>query len=116
MLKFISLIFFCIFIVFSAHSSENEIIKKIDVEGLQRISYETVLSYAEVEIDIPYSKKISNEIIKKLYDTQLFSDVSVTYLNQVITIKLKENPTINLVLFEGNKSKKDEDLIEEIDF
>lgn len=45
MLKFISLIFFCIFIVFSAHSSENEIIKKIDVEGLQRISYETVLSY-----------------------------------------------------------------------
>ena len=114
MLKFISLIFFCIFIVFSAHSSENEIIKKIDVEGLQRISYETALSYAEVEIDIPYSKKISNEIIKKLYDTQLFSDVSVTYLNQVITIKLKENPTINLVLFEGNKSKKDEDLIEEI--
>jgi outer membrane protein insertion porin family len=80
---------------------------------LQRISYETVLSYAEIDENI-YSKDISNEIIKKLYDTQLFSDVSVTYLNQIITITVKENPTINLVLFEGNKSKKDEDLITEI--
>ncbi len=112
--KFISLLIFCFFFVFPVYSSENEIIKKIDVEGLQRISYETVLSYAELETNIPYSNTISNDIIKKLYDTQLFSDVSVTYLNQIITIKVKENPTINLVLFEGNKSKKDEDLIAEI--
>ena len=56
----------------------------------------------------------SNKIIKKLYGTQLFSDVSVKYLDQVITITVKENPTINLVLFEGNKTKKDEDLIAEI--
>ena len=112
--KFISILAFCICFLFSLHASANETIKKIDVQGLQRISYETVLSYAEIETDTEYSNSISNEIIKKLYDTQLFSDVSVSYLNQIITITVKENPTINLVLFEGNKSKKDEDLISEI--
>ena len=114
MYKFINLLVFCICFLFSVYSSANETIKKIDVEGLQRISYETVLSYAEIDTDILYSSNIANEIIKKLYDTQLFSDVSVKYLNQIITITVKENPTINLVLFEGNKSKKDEDLIAEI--
>ena len=112
--KFISILAFCICFLFSLHALANETIKKIDVQGLQRISYETVLSYAEIETDTAYSNSISNEIIKRLYDTQLFSDVSVSYLNQIITITVKENPTINLVLFEGNKSKKDEDLISEI--
>ena len=112
--KLISSLLFSFCFLFSVYASANEPIKKIDVHGLQRISYETVLSYAEIETDTLYSDRISNDIIKKLYDTQLFSDVSVTYLDQIITITVKENPTINLVLFEGNKSKKDEDLIAEI--
>ena len=112
--KFLSLLVFCICFLLSAYVSANETINKINVQGLQRISYETVLSYAEIEIDTLYSSGESNKIIKKLYDTQLFSDVSVKYLDQVITITVKENPTINLVLFEGNKTKKDEDLIAEI--
>ncbi len=114
MYKFFRLLFFCVYFLLTTPSSANEIIKKIDVQGLKRISYETVLSYAEIETGSVYSNSISNNIIKKLYETQLFSDVLVTYLDQIITIEVKENPTINLVLFEGNKSKKDEDLIEEI--
>ena len=89
-------------------------IKKININGLQRISYDTVLSYGDVSLDVNYTETLSNSIIKKLYDTQLFSDISVNYSNNILTIIVKENPTINLVLFEGNKSKKDEDLISEI--
>ena len=55
-----------------------------------------------------------DDAIKNLYSTQLFSDVRSSYDKNILTITLKENPTINLVLFEGNKSKKDEDLISEI--
>ena len=107
---------FLIFFVFTLPVYSNDIndIKNIKVEGLQRISYETVLSYGDLSIDKNYSEDLSNNAIKKLYETQLFSDISINYLNNILTILVKENPTINLVLFEGNKSKKDEDLIDEL--
>ena len=104
---------FIIFFVFTLPVYSNEI-KDIKVEGLQRISYETVLSYGDLSTEKNYSEDLSNNAIKKLYETQLFSDISINYLNNVLTIVVKENPTINLILFEGNKSKKDEDLIVEI--
>jgi outer membrane protein insertion porin family len=114
MTKFIKYLFFlCIFAVPVIAAEVNDI-NDIKIEGLQRISYQTVLSYGDLSIDKIYSEDLSNNAIKKLYDTKLFSDISIKFLNNILTIKVKENPTINLVLFEGNKSKKDEDLISEI--
>ena len=101
-------------LIYSVFSDENQYSNEIVVEGLQRISYETTISYSEIDLNKPYTEEISNNAVKKLFDSQLFSDVSISYINGTITIRLKENPTVNLVLFEGNKSKKDEDLIEEI--
>ena len=114
MFKFANILFFYLSLTFVTFADEIEIINEINVDGLQRISYETVLSYGNIDINSEYSEKSSNDIIKNLYKTQLFSDVSIYYVNNILTITVKENPTVNLVLFEGNKSKKDEDLIEEI--
>ena len=114
MFNFIKITFIYLFLSFSAFANEVNDIKEINIDGLQRINYDTVLSYGEVNIDIDYTESLSNNIIKKLYDTQLFSDISVNYIDNILTINVKENPTINLVLFEGNKTKKDEDLIAEI--
>ena len=114
MVNFIKITFIYLFLSFSAFANEVNDIKEINIDGLQRINYDTVLSYGEVNIDIDYTESLSNNIIKKLYDTQLFSDISVNYIDNILTINVKENPTINLVLFEGNKTKKDEDLIAEI--
>ena len=114
MVKFIKFTFIYLFLSFSAFANEVNDIKEIKIDGLQRINYDTVLSYGEVNIEVDYTESLSNNIIKKLYDTQLFSDISVNYIDNILTISVKENPTINLVLFEGNKTKKDEDLIAEI--
>ena len=114
MVKFIKIIFIYLFLSFSAPANEVDDIKEINIDGLQRINYDTVLSYGEVNIDVDYTESLSNNIIKKLYDTQLFSDISINYIDNILTINVKENPTINLVLFEGNKTKKDDDLIAEI--
>ena len=114
MLKFLRYGIIYSILNFSILAAENVSIDKINVNGLQRISLETVISYAEIDIGSIYTEDISNNAVKKLYETQLFSDVSISYLDGTITIIVRENPTINLVLFEGNKSKKDEDLIEEI--
>ena len=114
MLKFINIIILFLCFNFSVFANEIEAIKEIKVNGSQRISYDTILSYGQIDLDTQYSEKSSNNIIKNLYDTQLFSDVAINYSENILTITVKENPTINLVFFEGNKSKKDEDLIEEI--
>ena len=114
MIKLIKHLLFIYLFSVTVIAAEINDIKNIKVEGLQRISYETVLSYGDLSIEKIYSEDLSNDAIKKLYDTQLFSDISIKFLDNVLTIKVKENPTINLVLFEGNKSKKDEDLISEI--
>ena len=114
MLKIINSLLIYLFLITFVHADESIAIKEINVEGLKRISYETVLSYAKINLDNDYSEKLSNEAIKSLYNTQLFSDISINYIDNILTIRVKENPTINLVLFEGNKSKKDDDLINEI--
>ena len=109
--------FLCLIIIFlssSLSANETSLIKEIKVDGIQRISYETILSYGNINKDIIYTEKLSNSIIKSLYATQLFSNISINYSNSVLKIIVVENPTVNLVMFEGNKSKKDEDLIEEI--
>ena len=114
MTKFINFILIYLFFIISVHGNEVGIINEINVEGAKRISYETILSYGKINSKTNYSEKLSNNVIKNLYDTELFSDVSIRYSNNIITITVKENPTVNLVLFEGNNKKKDEDLIEEI--
>ena len=114
MSKIVKFIFLFLFILTTSNADELNIIKDIKFNGLQRISVDTVLNYSNLDIGINYTDEISNLAIKKLYDTQLFSDVSITYNQNNLTITVKENPTINLVLFEGNKSKQDEDLISEI--
>ena len=114
MIKFIKYLLFFVFLTAPVLASEINDINEIKVEGLQRISYDTVLSYGDLSIEKLYSDDLTNNAIKKLYDTQLFSDISIKYLDNILTINVKENPTINLVLFDGNKSKKDEDLASEI--
>tara|TARA_B110000444_G_C18828900_1_gene591981 strand:- start:12 stop:2258 length:2247 start_codon:yes stop_codon:yes gene_type:complete len=114
MIKFFNFIFIIFFISTFSHADEVNIIKDIKVEGIQRISYDTILTYGEIKLNLEYTENLSNDAIKKLYDTQLFSNVSIKYLDGTLIVFVKENPTINLVLFEGNKSKKDEDLIAEI--
>ena len=114
MSKILNIVIFYHLLIFSAFAEDNNYIKEINVKGAQRISYDTVLSYGQVNNSSIYTETLSNNIIKNLYETQLFSDISINYTDNILTIIVKENPTINLVLFEGNKSKKDEDLISEI--
>ena len=89
MTKFINFILIYLFFTISVHGNEVSIIKEINVEGAQRISYETILSYGKINLDTNYSEKLSNNVIKNLYDTQLFSDVSINYSNNILPLLLK---------------------------
>ena len=89
-------------------------IDEINISGLERIERETVISYSKLDIDDLYSNEIGNIALKRLYDTDLFSDVKIEFIDGLLNITVRENPTINLIKFIGNDKNNDADLISEI--
>ena len=98
------------FYVFANENSINEIV----IEGSQRIDTETIISYSNVNVGDSYTEDLGNQILKDLFDTNLFSNLEISFENNLLLISIKENPTINLVKFSGNRKIKDEDLLIEI--
>ncbi len=83
-----------------------EVIDKINIEGNQRISSESIKMFAGVSVSDDLSESDLNEILKKLYSTNFFDLVSVKILKNELVIKVKENPIIQNITFEGIKSSK----------
>ncbi|MBT3431909.1 MAG: outer membrane protein assembly factor BamA [Candidatus Thioglobus sp.] len=72
-------------------------IKSIEILGLSAISRGTVLSYLPVEVGDEYNKQVSTQIIRSLYKTRFFKDIEVSQDDQILKIKLQENPHIKYV-------------------
>ncbi len=99
----ISIIFLLFFLT---NVLRAEIVKEINVEGNQRISSETVIMFADVSIQDVLTEKDLNEILKRLYDTNFFDLVSVEISDEILSIKVTENPIIQNISYEGIKSSK----------
>ena len=83
-----------------------EVVKKIEITGNERISKETIVIFGDISLGADYQKKDINLLIKKLYETQFFENVSVELANNKLNISVKENPIINTIVFKGEKAKK----------
>ncbi len=110
--KFLTLIIFLVTI--SKSIADVNPVKEIEIIGNQRIDIETIISYADVNLEDNYSDETGNEILKRLFNTELFSNIEIKYDNNKLSITIVENPTINLIKFIGNSKVKDEDLLIEI--
>ena len=108
---FISIILFFIFL--SAHS-HAEVVKKIEIKGNVRISAETIAIFGDISVGKNYEISDINSLIKKLYDTTFFSNISVVVKNNILSVTVKENPIINSITFEGEKAKKYKEKIREL--
>ena len=108
---FIQLILLSIFLTFSSYSKNYE---KIIINGNERISNETILVFSEIQDNIPLDENSINEILKKLYKSGFFKDVTVKIENNNLTIDVLENPIIQTVFIEGIKRKKTEESLYEI--
>ena len=109
------LLFFLLYLFLNnnLYSDEN-IINSINIDGIQRIDGETVISYANISKGDTYTEEIGNNVLKSLFETNLFSNIQISFEDNILNIKIQENPTINLVKFYGNSKIKDEDLVIEI--
>ena len=91
-----------------------EILKKVEITGNSRISSETIKVYGDIELNKDYSDDDINVIIKKLYDTKFFSKISTNFSNNLLKIAVEENPIINTIIIDGEKTKKYKKVILEI--
>lgn len=89
-------------------------VQRVDIVGAQRIEASAVTSYFGVAPGTTPSRYDLDLGLKKIYETGFYSDVSLKEEAGVITIEVKENPSVNQVIFEGNEKIDKEDLEKEI--
>nr|WP_310106595.1 outer membrane protein assembly factor BamA [Sphingomonas sp. BE138] len=90
-------------------------ITSLRVEGTQRIEPETALSYTKLRQGDTYTNETLDQAIKDLYASDLFADVQIDgAATGNIVIRVRENPIINRVIFEGNKRLKEDKIGKEV--
>ena len=112
-MKLLKIFFFSILINLSIFLSLSfsEIINKIIVTGNERISEKTVLIFSGIKIGQDIKVSDTNTVIKNLYDTNFFKNVSVEFKNNIFKINVDEAPLIESINISGLKAKKYKDLI-----
>ena len=98
------LIFFIFFIKITFVNAE--IVKSISVNGNERIADKTVIVFSKINIGDDLIINDLNEIIKNLYQTDFFKDVSVNLENNILKIFVIENNLVQSVKIQGVKNKK----------
>ncbi|UYY60229.1 outer membrane protein assembly factor BamA [Sphingomonas sp. S2-65] len=96
-------------------SQEARTVRSLRVEGSQRIESETVLSYTRLRVGESYTNETIDQAIKDLLASDLLADVEIDgAVTGDLIIRIKENPVINRVVFEGNKRLKNDKILKEV--
>ena len=114
MLDFKKILFVICYLLFFSNHSFSEVVNKIEVKGNDRISLETIAMFGDISIGKNYESSDINLLIKKLYESNFFSNISIELQNNKLSIAVVENPLINLIIFEGEKADKNKDKIKQI--
>ncbi len=77
-------------------------IKKINIVGNARVSSATIESLVDKKTSNIDSIYINN-LTKKIYDTDFFADVKISFNQDVLTINVTENPIVNFFYINGIK-------------
>ena len=103
---FIKIVFFVLLIIIvSTKFVYSEIVKKIEVSGNDRLAKETIILFSEINVnDNIYSEDL-NKAFKKLFETDYFKDVKISFNNGYLKIEVVENPLIQSVIINGIKNK-----------
>ncbi len=102
-INFLIVLISCLLI--SLSFSYAETVKKLIVNGNDRISDETIIVFSSIKQGDEINNEKLNKILKNLYDTNFFDNISVNFENNELIINVIENPIINKVEFKGIKSK-----------
>lgn len=100
------------FLVLSAiaHADESFTVKKIEIDGLQRISEGTLYDYLPVNIGDTLDAARIQDAVRALYKTGFFRDIDLRRDGDTLVIAVQERPSIAHFSISGNKLIKSDDL------
>ena len=103
---FIRKFFFVMLLILSitklAFSDE---IKTFEVIGNDRLAKETIILFSELNVNDNINSNDLNNAFKKLYTTDYFKDIKISFDNGNLKINVIENPLIQSVTINGVKNK-----------
>ena len=107
-MKFIKVLlksFFLILFFLSSYGL-SDTLNKIVIIGNDRISDETIKLFISTNVNDEIDDVKLNNILKDLYETNFFKDISIKFDNQILSISVLENPIIENISYNGIKSDR----------
>ena len=90
---------------------QEDTIANIIIKGNERVSDDTVLTYANISKGDRITPELIKNVIKRLYQTNYFDDISVTQNFNDLIIVLTEKPIVSSIIITDNNIIEDEDII-----
>ncbi|WP_323764676.1 outer membrane protein assembly factor BamA [Marinovum sp.] len=90
--------------------AQNYTFTEVSIEGAGRIEPATILSYAGIARGQTVSAAELNDAYQRILASGLFETVEIVPVGNKLVIRVAEYPTINRVVFEGNRRINDDDL------
>ena len=112
-------IFSFFLLVAAVYANTNFDVQSIQVNGLQGISQETVLSYIKIKPGETLDQKASDAIILDLYNTGFFITVRFSRSGNQLIITVDQRPIISTISISGNEkieTKQLKDVLNKLKF
>ena len=93
-------------IIFYTSFVNVNVINKININGNDRISKQTIILFSDIQLNENITDDKLNKILKNLYETNFFKNVSVKLNNDELLINVEEAPIIDKLIFSGIKADR----------
>ncbi len=103
MYKFFSILLTAFFLI---SNSKAEIVKKIEINGNERVSDATIKIYGDIQVNKDYSEKDLNKILNNLYSTNFFENITINLSNNILKIDIEEFPTVSKLIILGEEKER----------
>ncbi len=102
----------CLLAVSQSAWAESFIVRDIQVNGIQRVDPGTVLANIPIKAGETYQDFMTADIVRSLYKTGLFDDVSLQRNGNILVINVHERMAVGEINISGNKLFETKQLID----
>ncbi len=88
------------------NQSNAVVINELEIKNNNRISKETISTYGKITLGKDYNQNDLNLIIKNLYETNFFKNITLSIDGNKLVINIEENKIIQKIIVEGIKSSQ----------